>query len=446
MRELPAKARVFIYLEWLVFVIFFAIFALVFKTGLIKSIHSLKTTIMILSLTVAIIASDLFPIIYSIDSSENKAELPLTFAINFALAVLFNPLIAMIVSFLTSFISQIITKKQLVKTLFNSTKISLTVGITSLFFYKYYSLTLPLANPKNLFAIGLGFIVYIFLDSVTLFALLALLNNKPFILFWYKNIKKVFFTLLALFFLGVVIIFFFQTQPLMNLFIIPTFIAVYLALKRDVQVTQETEQALYALAAVVDARIPDTMFHSDRVAKITRDLCEALNVDDDVTNVVVMSAKLHDIGKIAIPDKILQKQTKLTTDEYDTIKLHTIDGAQIAGSLTRFRKGATLIRHHHERYNGTGYPDEFKDIQIPLGARIIALVDSFDTMTTPRNYRKIPRTIDEALEEIEINKGTQFDPHISDVFIRMVREKKQKYQKIIDDARRKIEAWFLQQQ
>jgi HD-GYP domain-containing protein (c-di-GMP phosphodiesterase class II) len=394
---------------------------------------------------VANILADLFPIIYSIDASENKAEITLTFAINFAIALLFSPLVAMISVLITDTISQIITKKEWFKTLFNSSKIGLETGIPSLFFYKYYSLSLPLTNPKNLAAIAVGFVIYLLLDSVALFGLLSVLNNKPFFNFWYKNMKKVFFTLLALFFLGLVIIFFFQTQPLMNLFIVPTFIAVYFALKRDVQVTQETEQALYTLAAVVDARIPDTMFHSDRVAKITRDLCDALNVDDDVANVVVMSAKLHDIGKIAIPDRILQKNTKLTADEYETVKLHPIDGANIAGSLTRFRKGATLIRHHHERYDGNGYPDKIKDEQIPLGSKIIAVVDSFDTMTTPRNYKKIPRTIDEALGEIEINKGTQFDPHISDVFIRMVEENKQKYQNMIDEARSKIEVWLSQQ-
>ncbi len=439
MRELPAKARIFIYLEWLVFTIAFVIFVLVFKADLINSIQSLKSIIIILSLTIADIASDLFPIIYSIDSSENKAEVTISYSLNFALAVLFSPLITIIISFLAAFISDIFTRKQWFKTLFNSTKIGLETGIPSLFFYKYYSLNLPLTNPKNLSAICVGFIIYLLLDSAILFALLSLLNNKPFIPFWYKNIKKVFFTLFALFFLGVVIVFFFQTQPLMNLFIIPTFTAVYLALKRDVQVTQETEQALYELAAVVDARVPDTMFHSERVAEITRDLCNALNLEDGITNVVVMSAKLHDIGKISIPDEILQKPSKLTSEEYENVKLHSLDGEKIASALTRFRKGATLIRHHHERYDGIGYPDKFKDTQIPLGSRIIALVDSFDTMTTPRNYRKIPKTLDEALEEIKIWKGTQFDPDIADVLIKMIKENEKKYAQLIKEAKENFE-------
>jgi putative nucleotidyltransferase with HDIG domain len=430
-RELPTKVKIFIYLEWLVFAIIFIIFALVFKAGFFSSIHSPKSIIIILSLTIADIFSDLVPIIYSLGSSENKAEVTLTFAINFALAVLYSPLIAMIISFVVPFLSNLIIKKQWVKTLFDATKISLTVGITSLFFSKYYSHSLSLINPKNLSTIGLGFLIYFSLDSLILFALLSLLNNKPFIPFWYKNIKKVFFTLFALFFLGVVIIFFFQTEPLMNLFIIPTFVAVYLALKREVQITQETENALYALADAVDARIPDTMDHSKRVAILTRDLCNALNVDDERTNIIVMATKLHDIGKVIIPDAILNKNGKLTEEEYEIIKKHSEEGEKIASKLSLFRKGATFIKFHHERFSGGGYPDGLKGEQIPFGARVINIADSFDTMITPRIYRSYTKSMQEALEEVERCKGTQFDPQIADAFIEMVKSDLERYYELI---------------
>lgn len=444
MKELPIKARIFIYLEWLVFAFVFIFLAFRYNADFLNAFKSLKNIITILLLFVADILADLFPIIYSIDASENKAEITLTFAIDFAISVLFTPLLAMLIVLFSDIFSQIFSKKNWFKTIFNSTKMSLEVGITSLFFYKYYSPNLPLTSIENLYVIGIGFLIYLLLDSVILLYLLSILNNRSFLIFWWKNMKKVFFTLLALFFLGLVVIFFFQTQPLMNLFIIPTFTAVYLALKRDVQVTQETEQVLYTLAEIVDARIPDTMFHSDRVAKYTKDLCEALNMEDDVINVVMMSAKLHDIGKIAIPDKILQKSTKLSPDEFETVKFHPIDGANIAASLTKFKKGAVLIRHHHERYDGKGYPDKFSETDIPLGARIIAVVDAFDTMTTPRNYNRIPKTIDQALKEIDAYKGSQFDPYIADTFIKMINENKEKYQEIIDNARKKIEEWLSQ--
>lgn len=445
MESLPVKVRVFILFISLAFVVLFVVCVINFKISFVDSLQSIRSITIILSLLVADILADLFPIVYSVDTSENKAEITLTFSINFAIAVLFSPLIAIMVSFLVSIISDTISRKQIVKMIFNSTKISLAVCITSLFFYNNYFYNLPLTNPKNLSILGLGFLIYLFLDSSLLFGLLSILNKKPFVIFWFKNLRKVFLTLLAFFAIGLVIIFFFQTQPLMNLFIIPTFIAVYLALKRDVQVTQETEQALYTLAEIVDARIPDTMFHSERVAQYTKDFCNALNIDDDVTNLIVMSAKLHDIGKIAIPDKILWKPSKLTKDEYEVVKYHPIDGANIAASLTKFRKGATLIKYHHEHYDGQGYPDKVREENIPLGARIIAIVDAFDTMTTPRNYNRNPRTIDEALEEIRINAGTQFDPHISEVFIKMVKDNKEKYQEIINDACKKIEAWLSQE-
>ena len=431
MRELPKKVRVFIFLLWIAFAVILVILASVFKADLIKSTQSLRSILIILSFLAADIASNLFPIIYSLDSSENKAEVTLDFSVNFAATAVFSPLIAMILPFLATFIPDFFAKKQLVKALFNGAKMGLETGITSLFFSKYYSRTLPLINPKNLYVIGLGYLIYLILDSAILFALLSLLNNKSFIPFWYKNIKKVFFTLFALFFLGVVIIFFFQTEPLMNLCIIPTFVAVYLALKREVQITQETENALYTLADAVDARIPDTMDHSKRVAILTRDLCNALNVDDERTNIIVMAAKLHDIGKVIIPDAILNKNGKLTEEEYEIIKKHSEEGEKITSKLSLFRKGATFIKFHHERFSGEGYPNGLKGEQIPFGARVINIADSFDTMITPRIYRPHTKSIQEALEEVEKCKGTQFDPQIADAFIEMVKSDLERYYELI---------------
>jgi HD-GYP domain-containing protein (c-di-GMP phosphodiesterase class II) len=182
------------------------------------------------------------------------------------------------------------------------------------------------------------------------------------------------------------------------------------------------------------------------VAILTRDLCNALNVDDERTNIIVMAAKLHDIGKVIIPDKILYKAGKLTEEEYDKVKSHSNEGAKIASSLSKFRKGATFIKFHHERFNGEGYPNGLQAENIPLGARIITIADSFDTMTTPRFYRMQPKTIEEAFENIKNNKGTQFDPYIADVFIQMVKEKKEKYAKIIEEAKDKFEGCYFQQQ
>ena len=431
MREFRFQVKFFLYLQWLIYGAFLVLLFVNYGSLTLAEATSPLQIILCFIMTLAIVISDVFPIVYSIDSTENKAEITLAYALAFAIAFIFTPLEAVIVSFISTFISESISRKQWFKKLFNATKGSMVVGLTSIFILKLYTKSLPFLAGKNILVILLASIIYFLIDSTILFALLALINEQPLPRFWIKNIVKIFPTLISLFLLGIIIIFFFQTEPLMNLFIIPTFVAVYLALKREVQITQETENALYALADAVDARIPDTMNHSKRVAILTRDLCNTLNVDDERTNIIVMAAKLHDIGKVIIPDAILNKNGKLTEEEYEIIKKHSEEGEKIAGSLSKFRKGATFIKFHHERFSGEGYPNGLKGEQIPFGARVINIADSFDTMITPRIYRPHTKSIQEALEEVERCKGTQFDPQIADAFIEMVKSDLERYYELI---------------
>lgn len=138
-----------------------------------------------------------------------------------------------------------------------------------------------------------------------------------------------------------------------------------------------------------------------------------------------MDGLFHDIGKIGIPDAVLQKTTRLTDEEYDDIKNHPSIGAHILQPARIFEKIIPMVKHHHERYDGKGYPSGLKGEEIPLCARIVSLADSFDAMTSDRSYR--PRfTLFKALEEIEECKGTQFDPDLADAFVVAIKENLEK--------------------
>jgi HD-GYP domain-containing protein (c-di-GMP phosphodiesterase class II) len=130
---------------------------------------------------------------------------------------------------------------------------------------------------------------------------------------------------------------------------------------------------------------------------------------------------LHDIGKIGIPDAVLKKQTKLTDEEYAIIKLHPETGAAILKHIKSLKDLVPAVYHHHEQFDGNGYPHGIKGTAIPLHARIIALADTFDAMTSSRAYRKA-LSFRTALNEIERNRGTQFDPDIANIFIEILRE------------------------
>jgi putative nucleotidyltransferase with HDIG domain len=179
-------------------------------------------------------------------------------------------------------------------------------------------------------------------------------------------------------------------------------------------------RTIKALAQTIDARDHYTHSHSENVAKYSVAIAEELHLPAKDIEIIREACELHDLGKIGIPDSILVKPAALTLDEWKIMKRHPITGAEILEPLTFLHSVIDLIRQHHEHYDGTGYPKGLKADQITLGARIIHLADAYEAMTSPRSYRKNPFSKKEAIEEIKKHKGTQFDPQIVDVFLKVV--------------------------
>lgn len=175
------------------------------------------------------------------------------------------------------------------------------------------------------------------------------------------------------------------------------------------------------------ASIKTTMFeksneteeHAERLAKMSRQLGQALGLSEEELVELELSSALHDIGKIAIDDRILKKPGKLTDSEWREIKRHPEVGFRIAQASPEFKHISEYILCHHERWDGKGYPQGIEGENIPLISRIIALVDAYDAMTEDRVYRKSVN-IEEAIDEIKKNAGTQFDPHIARIFVEKV--------------------------
>jgi len=173
---------------------------------------------------------------------------------------------------------------------------------------------------------------------------------------------------------------------------------------------------LNSLAKTLDARDPHTAQHSTRVTTLSMAMADALELSDLERDTLYISASLHDIGKVGIPDDILLKPGRLTDAEFDIIRKHPDIGADILKPLPPMSRETEIIRHHHERYDGKGYPSGLTASEIPYLSRIIALADSFDAMTSDRPYRK-GMSIEEAIREITACKGLQFDPVLADLFI-----------------------------
>jgi diguanylate cyclase (GGDEF)-like protein/PAS domain S-box-containing protein/putative nucleotidyltransferase with HDIG domain len=178
---------------------------------------------------------------------------------------------------------------------------------------------------------------------------------------------------------------------------------------------------VYALAATVDAKDPHTYGHSKRVAAIAEKIGKAIGLSKEELSELYSAALLHDIGKIGVPDSILTKPDRLTPEEWAIIKNHSTEGANIVGYVKELAKMVPTILHHHEWYDGKGYPYGLKGNTIPIGARITSVADAYDTMTTERPYRRLVSP-EQACEELNRCSGTQFDPAVVDILCKIIRE------------------------
>ena len=184
---------------------------------------------------------------------------------------------------------------------------------------------------------------------------------------------------------------------------------------------QSFVQIVVALAKAMDARDTYTQDHSQRMAAITDALCRRLGIDDEQIQTIHSAAALHDIGKIGVPDEILRKPGPLTNQEWDLMKRHPQIGADIIGPVTELSLVAPIIIAHHEKFDGSGYPYGLKGNQIPLGARILSVVDAYIAMLDERVYRNA-LSQKEAIAELVKYSGSQFDPAVVDEFLKLVGE------------------------
>ena len=191
--------------------------------------------------------------------------------------------------------------------------------------------------------------------------------------------------------------------------------------KRRQQTERLSLQMMQTLAVTVEAKDEYTRGHSHRIAEYSALIAKELHWSQEEILNLKYAAHLHDIGKVGIPDTILNKPTRLTPEEYAVTKEHTVIGGEILKNITLAHQAADVARHHHERYDGTGYPDGLKGTDIPLYARVVAVADSYDVMSTKHACRN-PLSEAAIIQEFRENSGTQFDPEITEVFLKLLEE------------------------
>lgn len=181
-------------------------------------------------------------------------------------------------------------------------------------------------------------------------------------------------------------------------------------------------KTIASLISAIDAKDIYTQNHSQRVAKITVEFSKAMGLPDDIVEKLHYGALLHDIGKIGVPDSILNKPTSLNNGEFDVVKEHPVKGVRILAPMELDNIVLDIIKYHHERFDGRGYPNGLKGEKIPFAARIVSIVDAWDAMNSDRAYRS-RLSQEQILTELEKGKGTQFDPFLAGEFIILLTKK-----------------------
>jgi putative nucleotidyltransferase with HDIG domain len=270
----------------------------------------------------------------------------------------------------------------------------------------------------NFVATMLGAMVFFALNVGLAVGLVALRTGQPFGSVLVGDSRETLFNSLALAPLGWLMASVYSIQWWATLLFALPLYTTRQASQRFVEMREMFTQTIGALAEAVDKRDPYTARHSHRVKEIAVDMGRVMRVSDGELEALEWGGLLHDVGKIGVPDAVLLKQDRLNREERMIMNSHPVLGAQIIAPVTKLAAELPIIRHHHEWYNGSGYPDRLIGDEIPKLARILHVADAFEAMTAARPYRMTPLTNEQALAELRKFAGVQFDPVMVDAFVR----------------------------
>lgn len=306
------------------------------------------------------------------------------------------------------------------KTLFNASQLFISSSITGIVFT---TLGGTVGDQNFIFSLPpilFSLLCYVVLNSSFIAALLFIMSGESFFKLWFKNLKGLLPNTAGVGTIGVIIALAYISYGVgaVLLFFGPLLLSRY-SYKLYVELRQTYMETINALNKSMDAKDAYTSGHATRVQKYAMMLGQAAKLSSKQLDNLKTASVLHDIGKIGIDDSILNKPGKLTDQEFSTIHKHPIIGYDILRNVDFLKDIAVIIKYHHERYDGKGYPDQISGSEIPVESSIIAIADTFDAITSDRPYRK-KLTKEFALKEIANNAGRQFEPALAKTFVEIV--------------------------
>lgn len=268
--------------------------------------------------------------------------------------------------------------------------------------------------------VGLAVAYHLAGTLVVVFAVTLSSGERPFAIFTQLS-KDTVWPEMSLIAIGIVCAALWTFRPILSLLVV---VPMYLSMRSFASVARlhkETVDAVLKMAESIDYRDTGTYEHSQRLAEMTGHVARALRLTPEHVAEAVLASRVHDLGKIGITNDILLKPGALSREERTAMEEHPAIGAAILASFSAFQGSVDIVKHHHERWDGSGYPDRIKGDAIPLGSRIISVVDAFDSMTADRPYRR-GMSVDDAVERLKNGIGSQFDPTVCATFIQVLIE------------------------
>jgi HD-GYP domain-containing protein (c-di-GMP phosphodiesterase class II) len=334
----------------------------------------------------------------------------------------FDPLLAALVVAIGTLIDDVWERLQPIQIVVNASNLGLATFVAAASYgWIANDQWTPLHDPRNMSAAVIATVVHTMINTWSLAIVVAPVVGESTYRLWKSNFSFT-YILVALPALGSLIPVVVEENPFALLILFVPLLGSHLAQRALRKVQLETQATIESLADALEVRDEYTHNHSVRVTEyVQRILDQMPTLPQGTRNMIHDAARVHDIGKMGVRDGALLKPGKLTDEEYEEIKRHPVIGADLIGNLEMYRRSVPIVRHHHERWDGRGYPDGIAGEEIPLGARIIAVADSFDAMTSDRPYRRA-MSFGVALAEIRRNSGIQFDPQIVEAFEEAMRE------------------------
>jgi putative nucleotidyltransferase with HDIG domain len=355
---------------------------------------------------------DMYPIIMGPIVDQNHTEIIISTSIKVAAILLFNPAVTIFATLLGSTISELRHNRPYFKKLFNVASHTTTYTVIPFVYWLVQGTGTGIVDtPRNFAALGALAVTDLVFNSLAVSMVVALATRTSLSYVWSQNFKPVILHDLSMVPIGAFIALLWKVSPWAALFaVVPMWLARY-SYDMVRRLERQTLQALMVMARMLDERDEHTHHHCELVAQHAEEIALALDLILGEVETVKRAAYLHDIGKIAMSNEILFKPDSLTPAEREQAKKHAPLGAELLSQFPVFQRGATYVRHHHERWDGGGYPDGLAGESIPLGARIVAVSDSYQAMIEDRPYRKaFPESV--ALAEMHDKAGTQFDPRV----------------------------------